>query len=447
LVKGPDAICVVPGNHDIVSGLVLSDPGYYEKKFASFNDLIRQTGVTSCLFPRGDGHSLSFESPLRGPIYVNEARRVIVLAINSSIRCGELDATLNEMLRSKIPTPSFVSGGGIPVELEDFKSHLIRDVAHVTQLQIQRLETLINAKKHELAGTWNEYLRIAVLHHHLAPYPGQQLEHRGYEFMVDPSRVLSLLEEFDFDVALTGHRHETFEMKYPMGERKDIFLIGGTTIGGSPVGGSGRGFRLITFESDRYQRKVTIKDIQHKFVYGNAAERIEDSTPRVLAIKRPTEAILSAEINSAGFGCGDVVASTRITRDGDALRAVECHKFRVKRKRPALYRREIALPSTSGYVERVKAGIIHAQHNQDVIVIRQPDEHFRDQPLELQFDPPLGDRRDVSYQYEWVAVNAFAQDGLQFQFKYPSRTDPDKKDAEFVAFNPVDPARRLTLIV
>ncbi len=69
------------------------------------------------------------------------------------------------------------------------------------------------------------------MHHHVVHYPGQQAEHKGYEFMVDSPRLLEFLEGYDFDIVLTGHKHHSYG-KIEHFKDKDMFIIGGPTVGG-----------------------------------------------------------------------------------------------------------------------------------------------------------------------------------------------------------------------
>ena len=131
------------------------------------------------------------------------------------------------------------------------------------------LQNRMDTEKKDLGDKWQSCLKVALMHHHVVHYPGQQTEHKGYEFMVDSPRVLEFLESFDFDIVLTGHKHQPYE-RVERFKNRDMFIIGGPTVGGYTS--SYRGFRLVEFESDQSVRRVEIKDIRTDFADVNTAE-------------------------------------------------------------------------------------------------------------------------------------------------------------------------------
>jgi 3',5'-cyclic AMP phosphodiesterase CpdA len=100
LVPRRDAVCIVPGNHDVVWGLKPTDTNSFDSKFANFREkLVDKTGVTSCMYPDGQlcdkpGETLHLQFPPNGPLYDDHDRKLLVVCINSSIRCGELNGVM-----------------------------------------------------------------------------------------------------------------------------------------------------------------------------------------------------------------------------------------------------------------------------------------------------------------------------------------------------------------
>lgn len=439
LVEKQQAICVVPGNHDVVWGLDPAKNDYFDVKFGPFRDLVKGTNATTCLLPTG---RLSDEDPVtlyplgRGPLYSDEASRTVVLTVNSAMRCGELNTELRDILRASLKQE-------LVAEIDKtFHKHLIHDVAEVSPPQLQELRTRLRAEKKRLGAKWSESMRVAIVHHHLVHFPGQVTEHRGYEFMVDSSKLLDLLAEFDFHIVLTGHKHKAYHMKHLRGE-KEIFIVGGTTVGGYTSDGT-RGLRLITLDSNPFRRKLTIKDVPWQSGEIDAQTALKKAKTEELQFSTTGTQMLAALEQKAGFRYRDVIYCTRITKDGDALRQVECHDLKIKDALniwPRLH--EVELPYTSGYLDKIAAQSRTA--GLDVDIKAKPEAGAQRGTLAMELRTTGVVEGSIDYDYRWYAVNSYAQDQLQFDRKYPP--DTPLKHREFTYFNPTDPIGRLTMIV
>jgi len=461
LVDDRKAICVVPGNHDVTWALDSTKQRYFDRKFQDFRNMVETAEITSCLFPAGNlkktgkVEKLAFNHPLSGgPLYLNKDKRILILNLNSAIRCGELDKRMYDDIKrwsnatslrstSTVPTPA--GADDIPAEDQAIRRHLIRDVAHVTQSQIILLTTELQKHRADIGDDWFTYLKVAIVHHHLVHYPDQQPEHKGYEFMVDSSQVLQLLSRFDFDIALTGHKHFPYEMKYPFRE-KEIFIVGGPTVGGFSADASYRGFRLISFEADQFRRKLSIKDLEHGFGRRDVVDVINKCVTKELSIKTSEKEIVARGISQKGYGYREIASITRISSDGDAYRSVECEHLIVRHECSRMSGHEIELPSTSGYLDQFQTG----SDTSGVDVQLDPDralpKRLQCGNIVLKFRPDLEIDQPLSYHYQWNAVNSFALDKRQFLRKYGD----DRKrlpDTEFTHYHPRDPMERLTVIV
>jgi predicted phosphodiesterase len=458
--KRREAICIVPGNHDVTWGVDPTAAGSFRTKFASFWKLVRDGAqVTSCLFPDGEltketDSQLSFLRPPHGPIYVDHERKLLALCINSAIRCGEL----NLQMQDEIATPAKqaladISATDFPKVKElllglnaAIPKYLIRDVAHVTQAQRRELANLLRNCQVELRGEWNSYLRVAILHHHVIHFANQITEHKGYELLLDSAGLLSLLGEFDFDLVLTGHKHQPYEVKH-LERDKEMLLVGGPTIGGYSAGDAFRGVRLIEVEDHGLNRAFKIIDIPYSVGEGNVAKRLEDCRKDAVPINinRPPEAALEQRAKLLGFFYREVASITVIDPDGDARRIVESDDLTVQNDSSdrALCHR-VRLPSTSGHLDALQA-----RGKGFTIRIANPipiNPRVRDWNAELIFDEPVGNPKPASYTYQWYALNSFALDKLQFDYMYGP--DPERlNDIEFTHFASEDPIQELTVVV
>ena len=137
---------------------------------------------------------------------------------------------------------------------------------------------------------------------------------------------------------------------------------------------------------------------------------------------------------------------TLIGRDGDARRIVECEDFAAltaAHERAA--RHPISLPSTSGYLDSLRAQGMGFTVSVDR-PIQRDEPRRKDFKSVLRFNKPAGYPQPASYSYQWHAVNAFALDTRQFNYKYgrdPERLD----DIEFTHFTTDDPVEDLTVVV
>ena len=468
-VAKPEAICIVPGNHDVVWGMNPTRPGYFIEKFKPFAVMVRDNHLSSCLFPRGElGKSkfdqeegLSFNRPASGPLYIDHERRVIVLNVNSAIRCGELNLKMATDMRKHLGGPSgstldsIAAGAAPPVELKDFdesiRRYLIRDVAHVTQAQLRDLGEKLTKEKREIGEEWQSYLRVALVHHHLTPFPGQSAEHKGYEATVDSSRLLEFLTGFDFDMVLTGHKHQPYQLPYRFGG-KEILILGGPTVGGFAPSENFRGFHFVEVETNHHGRNVQVRDIPCSLAKADIESGLRNLTRKPVASPHPSAStLIQPAASKLGFSYRDIVAISRINSDGDSRRIVECEDLVITKRCTRMSTHEIKLPDTSGYLDMLRPG--SKRKEQEVFVIKDiPDNHAtKSATVELGFSPELrihepGQKGTISYHYEWYAVNAFALDKLQYARKYGSR-NANQRNVEFTHFIPVDPTERLTVIV
>ena len=290
LVERPTSICIVPGNHDVVWNLRKSDENLFNKKFERFDAMVQQVGATTCLLPTGTIND-TVESGLdfrevgkddSTPVYIDEEKKLLILCINSAIRCGEV----NEYRRSQMETPINDS----LKEVEDIKERLhytnpeakeklehlevrlkhlkeraavltVFDVAHVTEAQVMRLSSKLRYLQQQYSKEWDSFLRVAIMHHHLMPFARQATEHKTYDLITDAANVRDFLADFRFHIVLTGHKHQPYAEPYITHHNKKMLVAGGTTVGGMPVRGYYQGFRYLKVISENGRLSVKVAEI------------------------------------------------------------------------------------------------------------------------------------------------------------------------------------------
>lgn len=280
LVSDPRAICVTAGNHDVVWNLNPHENDYFDRKFLAYRSLVERLGATSCPVPKGkvpesvDG-SIEFDSVAAGPLYLDPERRFLILCINSSMRCGEINLKMKDALGSPIRAAletlgNFANGTmrndamrSVQNELMKIQSEVdqrsLFDIPHVTQVQITYLSGLLEKVRDERKD-WDSFLKIALLHHHLVPFDYQMPEYKAFEVMADAAATLEALASFDFHLVLTGHKHQPYAQHVRFGKH-ELLVVGGMTVGGGTVPGFGQGVRHIRLQRDDGNVKIRVADV------------------------------------------------------------------------------------------------------------------------------------------------------------------------------------------
>lgn len=465
LVKVEQAICIVPGNHDVKWGLEPTAANSFNQKFAGFLAMVEKTGASSCLYPEGElkedtDNKLVLRKPPndRGPIYVDRDRKLLVMCINSAVRCGELNGRMQkevavparEALRElEAATASSITEkpAGLLREVDTkISKYLLRDVAHVTQAQRNMLLDQLTEWRNNIANDWSSYLRIALLHHHVIHFPGQITEHKGYELLEDSADVLSMLAAFDFDLILTGHKHQPYIERH-FSREKEILIVGGPTIGGYAAGSSFRGLRLIEVADRDEIRSFRITDLPNDVGKGSVRSEVEVRARKTerIDIPRGTGAAWEQRKKREGFFYRELSAITLLDEDGDARRIIECEDFNIQKEdSPRARQHTIQLPATSGYVAQLRAKGKGFDVRIDKPIPREKREHSWDAILD--FSQDIGKNSSASYSYQWYAVNSFALDRLQFDYMYPEHS-VRLRNIEFTHFTTQDPVQEFTLVV
>lgn len=236
-------VAIVPGNHDVKWGLRASAPGLFDDKFRDFRQRVVEYvhGVRTCALPIGGTEGdLKFLKGKPSPVVVDHDNQLVVICINSAIRCGEL----NEVLLSEaeaLVTKSRASNADDL--LKWMRKRCVFDIAHVTEPQRDLLRQELIAAKTETEKRkkeWAKYLRVAILHHHLIGVSQLAIEHKPFELTVDAPQVLTLLAEHDVQLVLTGHKHHPYAQRHLVrladGRERSIVVAGGATVlGGLPI--------------------------------------------------------------------------------------------------------------------------------------------------------------------------------------------------------------------
>jgi predicted phosphodiesterase len=316
LVAESQAICMVPGNHDVIWGIIPDKVDYFDHKFRAFRLCVETTEATSCLIPTGrmmgkaDNAKLDFLTHghgayhIRGPLYVNHDKRLVIACINSSLRCGEVNqkmrrslrdpveeacrklASLKPALKGKRRCENLLEAARLMLDdlLPMLDRHSVFDIPQITQAQMSRLGSCIMKAKAGLKDRWSSYIKVAMLHHHLVPFASQIPEYKAFEVAADAAGVLEMLAGHGFQVILTGHKHQRYQQKI-MFEDREVVIAGGLTVGGYPVTGHGQGVQCVDIEQDDDALRVKITDLPCD-LRGDIQQKVR------ARLKKPVEIIL-----------------------------------------------------------------------------------------------------------------------------------------------------------
>ena len=174
LVSDPRAVCVVPGNHDVKWDLPGTLPDYFDQKFADFSQCVAKIGATTSLlptqsFPPDPDDGLQFQAAAAEPLWIDESKRLMVLCLNSSMRCGEVNGTRRKLLsqpvedtlkqireraaRLRKDSDERLAADTQIAQLESalarIEARTVFDIAHLTQTQLVRIRRLLNKKRQE----------------------------------------------------------------------------------------------------------------------------------------------------------------------------------------------------------------------------------------------------------------------------------------------------------
>jgi 3',5'-cyclic AMP phosphodiesterase CpdA len=358
LVALPAAICMVPGNHDVVWDLEITKPDYFDVKFKRYSGCARTTGATTSYIPIGAIPStpyseIAFDPDAGSPLFLSE--KVAVLCINSSIRCGEVNNTIRENLSSPVAKAAAeivkVAAAAaqwrnpdVAIALNNAKTYLefmrpvidkysLFDIPHVTHTQLDRLLGLLDDERAKDPQVWAARVKVAAVHHHLAPFDYQLPEHKAFEVMADASSLLDLLAAFGFQVILTGHKHQPYVQRV-QSHGRDILILGGSTVGGYTVPDFAPSIRHLEVEASDGELQVSTTNLPCNFegdistrvdeLLENAREKPESipilansaARARRTLFPKPIEAAVEDQLYSRNFYKSNVLFDVEAREDG-----------------------------------------------------------------------------------------------------------------------------------
>lgn len=264
-------ILVVPGNHDVDWQQGAGERQRYQGFLSATRDIGLATPLLDGVdFDADDDFGRLGSQATESP-HLIATDSFLVIPINSSNWCGTVVrlkgawtpaewtaalASLDEAAREQIVA-----------QVDRLQRH---DIARVSRSQIEALGKLSDTL-HEptTRRTGDERIRVVVLHHQLLPVSSRE-ERRSFEALFNLGFVRETLRDWDIDIALHGHKHESGVYWDSLGgedlqsQSKRVlvlsspghFRVGGPVMRALRLSGrpQARGLRVVTFLGPRSTR-------------------------------------------------------------------------------------------------------------------------------------------------------------------------------------------------
>lgn len=201
------SIVVVPGNHDVVWD---EEPGS-SARYAGFVAATRDHGCATPLLDGIDFDPASgvLDATARNYPHLVEHDDFVIVPVNSSNYCGVLtDVRGGYSLADWTMALAPLDDAERERALAELKRLRQQDMARVSRPQIEALVEYLGQAGIERDRAGDPRVRIAVIHHQLLPVTTRE-ERKPFESLVNLGLVRQTLREFEFDVVLHGHKHES----------------------------------------------------------------------------------------------------------------------------------------------------------------------------------------------------------------------------------------------
>ena len=205
---GPANTVVVPGNHDVASGLLPGDPARYQ----TFADSMRGAGFVTPLLDGVDVHRPKGAEIFRHVLRVGDVELVpLNSAAYSQVR---LDLGIDGVVWEAALSAAKRKGG--PEARKVLERLGIVDAARISDRHLEAVHHLLKDARptpaaHRVGSSkeGRSFLRIAVLHHQLLPVTAEE-EVKPFESFTNLGQLRQFLRENEFGVVLHGHKHAPY---------------------------------------------------------------------------------------------------------------------------------------------------------------------------------------------------------------------------------------------
>ncbi len=286
--------------------------------------------------------------------------------------------------------------------------------------------------------------KIAVLHHHPIPVNWDSNWKHRWLTLLNSGSFLGAVLHRRVDLVLHGHEHlqAHARLSSTLGgdEGNEMLIVSlGSTLR-SVANPDHNWFNVITVEPHG-NVKIESYRSQGQFAYADTA--VADIIVSSAAARKRHFLELTRD---TGSYYRNLASITKLSLDGDARRILECQLTILNADSHRSRRRELELPYTSGDIQllEVRGGSRSGLASIAIAEEELPTPTQRNHVFKtvIDFGKSLAVGESVNYQYSWWAVDGFAMDEDQFDYKYADRTK-----VEFTHFVIQDPVENLLLMV
>ena len=243
-------IIIVPGNHDIVKG---TDRWRIFKQYSDIQfvkPIMNFGGGNECFQEvRKKLKSRSnYISDSELPLIIDKTRKIIFYAFNSCSLCQMENVSINGKNDSL-------------------------DLPRIDNWELNYFTNIMQTFK-EIDDDYDNYLKIAVMHHHIASFTEFE-EIKSFEMLSNAGIVKKKLIENGFKLVLHGHKHyPSIYLDTTVGEKSGIAVISGGAIC-EKINREGRkqGFFDLLYDSDRPD------ELSERYIELSIAQKSYDAIP------------------------------------------------------------------------------------------------------------------------------------------------------------------------
>ncbi len=261
-----DKFIIVPGNHDVKAGGSIKDI----QRWDNFKRLIGNKYLVPWIVGVDSTYDnmiilvdkiLSDNNPIRGgivqdlstgerysiPFLLDRKRKVLFYAFNSSLLSQTKlnDKVVNEII-------SYVKNyrneeKDLMDLVEKFEREMAIDPARIIGDEIKLFTYCMGKIKELLQDDYKNFMKIAVLHHHVAPIACSE-EIKKFELLINAGIFKRTLVDNEFNVVLHGHKHwNEIYWDTAISGGGALLVVSGGTICGMPSKNRKAGFYLLDF--------------------------------------------------------------------------------------------------------------------------------------------------------------------------------------------------------
>lgn len=265
-----DSFIIVPGNHDVGAGDSIKDLSRWE----DFNKLIGEDYLIPWIVGAApnydnmvtlvDNTLASNDSRLGGvvsdpdtrernslPFLLDRDKKVVFYAFNSSLLSHTriTDETTNNII--KFIEKYDGNRKEVTELIQKLKSEMAVDPARVIGDEIKLFTYCMRMIKEILRDEYDSFLKVAVLHHHVAPIACSE-EITKFELLINAGFFKKTLVDYGFNVVLHGHKHwNEVYWDTAISGGGALLVVAGGTIFGETAKNKQAGFYFLDFSIEQ----------------------------------------------------------------------------------------------------------------------------------------------------------------------------------------------------